>query len=94
MAAMEKSHHRPVMAELGSSWHCIHGPQWPIFGRLYRSDGTIIALIGVNSINHSFGKSATRLCSGGAEQCWKMRTNNKSPNCTTRITALVIAKAG
>ena len=69
--------------------------QRPIFGRLYRSDGTIIALIGVmNSINHSFGKSATRLCSGGAEQCWKMRTNNKSPNCTTRITALVIAKAG
>jgi hypothetical protein len=52
------------------------------------------ALIGVNSINHSFGKSATRLCSEGTEQRWRMCTNHKSPNHTTRITDFVVAKAG
>jgi DNA polymerase V len=52
-------------------------------------------LIGVmNSINHSFGKRAIRLCSEGAEQRWRTRTNSKSPNYTTRITDLAIAKAG
>ncbi|MDP2851950.1 MAG: DUF4113 domain-containing protein [Gallionella sp.] len=48
----------------------------------------------MNSINHSFGKSATRLCSEGTEQRWRMCTNHKSPNYTTRITDLAIARAG
>lgn len=47
----------------------------------------------MNSINHSFGKSATRLCSEGAEQRWRMCARNKSPNYTTRITDLTIARA-
>jgi hypothetical protein len=52
-------------------------------------------LIGVmNNINHSFGKRAIRLCSEGAEQRWRTRTNSKSPNYTTQITDLAIAKAG
>ncbi|MFA7282145.1 MAG: DUF4113 domain-containing protein [Sterolibacterium sp.] len=48
----------------------------------------------MNGINHSFGKSATRLCSEGAEQRWRMCANPKSPNYTTRITDLAIARAG
>ena len=58
--------------------------------QLGRSD----ALMGVmDRINRNFGKGAIRLFGEGAEQRWKMRTGNKSPNYTTRISDLVVAKA-
>jgi DNA polymerase V len=58
--------------------------------QLGRSD----ALMGVmDRINRNFGKGAIRLFGEGAEQRWKMRTENKSPNYTTRISDLVVAKA-
>jgi DNA polymerase V len=47
----------------------------------------------MDRINRSFGKGSIRLCGEGIDQRWKMRTGNKSPNYTTRISDLVIAKA-
>jgi DNA polymerase V len=47
----------------------------------------------MDRINQSFGKGAIRLFGEGADQRWKMRNGNKSPNYTTRISDLVIAKA-
>jgi len=47
----------------------------------------------MNSINHNFGKRAIRLCSEGAEQRWRTRTNSKSSNYTTQITDPAIARA-
>jgi DNA polymerase V len=58
--------------------------------QLGRSDALMNVM---DRINRNFGKGAIRLLGEGAEQRWKMRTGNKSPNYTTRIADLVIAKA-
>ncbi|MBK9520650.1 MAG: DUF4113 domain-containing protein [Rhodocyclaceae bacterium] len=58
--------------------------------RLGRSNALMSTM---DRINQSFGKSAIRLFGEGADQRWKMRTGNKSPNYTTRISDLVTAKA-
>ncbi|MFA6271270.1 MAG: Y-family DNA polymerase [Candidatus Paceibacterota bacterium] len=47
----------------------------------------------MDRINRNFGKGAVRLFGEGADQRWKMRTGNRSPNYTTRISDLVVAKA-
>ena len=58
--------------------------------QLGRSDALMNVM---DRINRNFGKGAIRLLGEGAEQRWKMRTGNKSPNYTTRISDLVVAKA-
>jgi DNA polymerase V len=58
--------------------------------QLDRSDALMNVM---DRINRNFGKGAIRLLGEGAEQRWKMRTGNKSPNYTTRISDLVVAKA-
>ena len=58
--------------------------------RLGRSSALMSTM---DRINQSFGKGAIRLFGEGADQRWKMRTGNKSPNYTTRVSDLVIAKA-
>ena len=58
--------------------------------QLGRSDALMKVM---DRINRDFGMGAIRLLAEGDEQRWKMRTNNKSPCYTTRITDLAVARA-
>lgn len=55
-----------------------------------RSDALMSVM---DRINRDFGKGAIRLFGEGIEQRWRMRTNNKSPCYTTRISDLAVARA-
>lgn len=58
--------------------------------QMKRSDALMSVM---DRINRDFGKGAIRLLAEGSEQRWRMRTNNKSPCYTTRITDLAVARA-